>query len=57
MVVFKHQQKVMQENAKAVHDAEVLSEDLMAKRTKEITSIYAIQNPKSNNTSSRRNTG
>jgi hypothetical protein len=47
---------VLQENAKAVFDAEVASEDMMAKRTKEMTSVYTMPNPKSNNTASRKNT-
>ena len=46
MRVFRNQQKVLQDNAKALLEKTETPRDLMDRRQREMTSIYAVKNPR-----------
>ena len=55
MKVFRDQQKVLQENAKALlEQAEVVTPaDMQERRAKQMVDIYAVKNPRTKQTSRR----
>ena len=55
MRVFRNQQRVLQDNAKALLEKTIESNngDFMERRTKEMTNIYAVKNPRTKQVKSR----